>query len=171
MNTLTAAQIAHILQSLDGAENAFARTADYSTPRAIEMAVECARDHIKSVRQTLLRASLSDVRVEFPGSAANEVGRSLQPHVPATPETPEVADPGRGAITKPPVDLDARDIARCMSQYGPTLGRCAGGRLMVVGYVCPHCSSSSPRENCEASRVPTVTKHIPSVPPTQSEAI
>lgn len=44
---------------------------------------------------------------------------------------------------------DKADYEHCMAVYGPSLERCAGGRLIVPGYVCPHCPSESPRTRCE----------------------
>ena len=44
--------------------------------------------------------------------------------------------------------LDNRDWHQCMDTYGPSLSRCAGGRLVVDGFVCPHCTSSDPSIDC-----------------------
>lgn len=40
------------------------------------------------------------------------------------------------------------DWIRCMEIYGPPVVVCAGGRLVVSGYICPHCGSESPNTNC-----------------------
>lgn len=45
---------------------------------------------------------------------------------------------------------DAADKARALATYGPALGRCAGGRIIVPGYVCPHCGSGDPKGVCHA---------------------
>lgn len=47
---------------------------------------------------------------------------------------------------------DVEDYRHCMNHYGPSLSRCAGGRLIVPLYVCPHCNSSDPRGTCHDSR-------------------
>jgi len=44
---------------------------------------------------------------------------------------------------------DRRDERHCMEIYGPELVRCAGGRLIVDGYVCPHCGSLDPHRECK----------------------
>lgn len=43
---------------------------------------------------------------------------------------------------------DHADYDACMSIYGPSLVRCAGDRLVVKGYICPHCQSTSPADHC-----------------------
>lgn len=44
--------------------------------------------------------------------------------------------------------LDRADWNRCMQAYGPDVNRCAGGRVVARGYVCPHCDSINPSEDC-----------------------
>lgn len=44
---------------------------------------------------------------------------------------------------------DKADWEHCLAIYGPSLARCAGDRLIVSGYVCPHCGSTSPRDECK----------------------
>jgi hypothetical protein len=48
------------------------------------------------------------------------------------------------------------DYKRVMAAYGPELGYCKGHRLLVPGYICPHCGSGDPRTRC-GSPVPTTT--------------
>jgi hypothetical protein len=43
---------------------------------------------------------------------------------------------------------DRADRDHCYAVYGPPLRRCAGDRLVVDGYVCPHCDSTNPRTTC-----------------------
>lgn len=43
------------------------------------------------------------------------------------------------------------DYIRVMSNYGPTLSRCSGGRLQVRGYICPHCDSDD-TSDCQAPK-------------------
>lgn len=45
--------------------------------------------------------------------------------------------------------LDLADWVECMDQYGPQTARCAGNRIVVSGYQCPHCGSANPSEDCE----------------------
>ena len=42
---------------------------------------------------------------------------------------------------------DERDAMRCAYDY-LAIKRCAGDRLIVDGYVCPHCDSSNPSRTC-----------------------
>lgn len=48
---------------------------------------------------------------------------------------------------------DALDARACMEVYGPSLILCAGGRLVVNGYVCPHCNSDNPPTECNQPAV------------------
>lgn len=45
---------------------------------------------------------------------------------------------------------DTMDKNRVLSKYGPSMDRCVGGRLIVVGFICPHCPSNLPGAYCEA---------------------
>ena len=45
---------------------------------------------------------------------------------------------------------DNADTLRCYAAHGPTLKRCVGGRLVVDGYICPHCGSNSPDTECKS---------------------
>jgi hypothetical protein len=47
---------------------------------------------------------------------------------------------------------EGADYNRCMATYGPSTTLCAGERVVVVGYVCPHCESSDPSTNCLSPR-------------------
>lgn len=49
-----------------------------------------------------------------------------------------------------PYMSDNADRERIASVYGPALGRCAGDRLILPGYVCPHCGASDPKGECGA---------------------
>lgn len=44
--------------------------------------------------------------------------------------------------------LDEKDRKACLDIYGPILSRCAGGRIIVPGYICPHCDSENPKTKC-----------------------
>lgn len=39
-----------------------------------------------------------------------------------------------------------------LDQFGPATRRCAGGRIVAVGWSCPHCDSRDPSERCEKPR-------------------
>lgn len=41
-----------------------------------------------------------------------------------------------------------RDLLRCVSHY-LSITHCAGGRPIVTGYVCPHCLSVNPEDECD----------------------
>lgn len=43
---------------------------------------------------------------------------------------------------------DTRDKNHCLDVYGPSLRRCKGGRLVVDGFICPHCDSDNPSSEC-----------------------
>ena len=47
---------------------------------------------------------------------------------------------------------DRIDYDRCMDAFGPTTSYCKGGRIIVSGFVCPHCGSCSPAEECESPK-------------------
>ena len=51
-------------------------------------------------------------------------------------------------IKKHTPKLDLADAARCAAHF-LTLIRCAGGRLVAVGFNCPHCDSYNPEEKCK----------------------
>lgn len=44
---------------------------------------------------------------------------------------------------------DISDMRRCVS-VGGWLERCSGGRLVISGYVCPHCDSDDPKTECKS---------------------
>lgn len=48
-----------------------------------------------------------------------------------------------------PYKSDDHDRNHVLAMYGPILGYCSGGRLILPGYVCPHCRSGDPREKCD----------------------
>ena len=76
-------------------------------------------------------------------------GETAETHIEGEGDGPDV-----GGVIIP--DPDDRDYARCMSRYGPSLDRCAGGRQIVPGYVCPHCGSKNPKETCESPRTAAI---------------
>lgn len=45
---------------------------------------------------------------------------------------------------------ELQDYRRVMDTYGPSLTRCAGGRIVSPTYVCVHCDSDNPHEFCGA---------------------
>jgi hypothetical protein len=47
---------------------------------------------------------------------------------------------------------DSADYDRCMDNFGPETTRCEGGRIIVRGFVCPHCDSYNPDSECGAPR-------------------
>jgi len=55
-------------------------------------------------------------------------------------------------IERKETDPEAEDTSRCYSAYGPPLTHCHGGRIVVVGYICPHCGSSNPSTECKEPR-------------------
>lgn len=52
---------------------------------------------------------------------------------------------------------DKADYDRCMAIHGPPTTRCAGARIIVVGYVCPHCGSASPSKECHKPKRATLS--------------
>jgi hypothetical protein len=46
---------------------------------------------------------------------------------------------------------DTSDLVLLAETY-LRLRRCAGGRLLVDGYCCPHCGSDDPRKICKGHR-------------------
>lgn len=46
---------------------------------------------------------------------------------------------------------DFRDVSACFSFLGGGT-RCKGGRIVVDGYVCPHCGSYEPKTYCSAPK-------------------
>lgn len=59
-------------------------------------------------------------------------------------------------------ESDNADRERIASLYSPALGRCAGGRLILPGFVCPHCLSGNPQGECgaPAPKVPEATEPL-----------
>ena len=47
---------------------------------------------------------------------------------------------------------DRIDYDRCMDVFGPSTTTCKGGRIIVSGYICPHCDSASPSDECNAPK-------------------
>ena len=45
-----------------------------------------------------------------------------------------------------------QDIERCAVTHLP-LTQCAGGRIIVDGFICPHCGSIKPKVECHAPHV------------------
>lgn len=45
---------------------------------------------------------------------------------------------------------DIDDAETCLRLVGIHLTRCAGGRLLAVGFDCPHCDSAHPDLICKA---------------------
>lgn len=44
--------------------------------------------------------------------------------------------------------LDRLDQARIMDWYGPSIYRCKGNRFVAQGFICPHCNSTDPTDEC-----------------------
>ena len=49
-------------------------------------------------------------------------------------------------------ESDSQDFFRAMDHYGPQTQRCKGGRIVVKGYICPHCDSVDPPGKCHAPK-------------------
>ena len=110
MNTLTAGQIAHILDNIRDAERNMCRMLLEDGVGSRKIWYAAALLDLKFARDKLLRASLSDVRVErIPGSAA-DAGSPASAIPCHTPESPEVADPGRGAKFIPSIPAGQNEV-------------------------------------------------------------
>ena len=47
---------------------------------------------------------------------------------------------------------DTQDRLVVLDQFGPNLARCKGGRIIASGYVCPHCDSYDPQNECDGKK-------------------
>jgi hypothetical protein len=47
---------------------------------------------------------------------------------------------------------DALDIQDALACEGVSVTTCVGGRIVANGYVCPHCTSCSPKDECRQNR-------------------
>ncbi len=66
----------------------------------------------------------------------------------------------QGLNEKHSFESDIKDKLRALDDYGPTLVRCNGGRIIVQGYVCPHCHSVDPSKECDLPKEPDITVNV-----------